>query len=175
MKKIIIIITSIFLLTSCKKEKQPNPDPGSSLKKISTVARESDGANKSAFTYDNQGRVIEFDFSNGHQRWVYNYSAQNFSATKYNASNVLSMELFNGSISNGHLASISFRFFNSSGVETSQSTSAFSYDAAGYLVKIQEANSWLGFEYSSGNCTKVTFYGPGGVAGEWGARRHGGT
>jgi hypothetical protein len=160
MKKLCAFIALLAILTGCKKDNQPNNGP--QLNKITSIERTIDGANRSAFSYDNQGRITENNFGNGYLKTIFDYTNKGIAFKHYNANNVLTWEMYDGVLSKDKLVAAGFRTYNN-GVVVSDKAATYTYDAAGYLIKMTYPTSYSTLEYTNGNCTKVLHYSSGGT------------
>jgi hypothetical protein len=155
MKKIISTVVVLGILASCKKD--DHPKPAEPLKKITSIERIVDGANKSAYEYDNQGRISVIDFSNNYVRTEYVYNTPGFAFRQHNNSGDISWEVNNGVVENGRLVSAMFRNY-SNGQFTFERQGVFTYNEAGYLIKMDYPSYYATLEYTNGNCTKILHY-----------------
>lgn len=156
MKKIISAIALIAILASCKKDHDSKP--AGPLKKITSIERTVDGANKSVYSYDQQNRLSLINFGNNYRKTIYSYNAGGFEFKEYNSNNLLKWEVYDANLQNGRLISASFRGYYDDGQVSSDAQGIFSYDAQGYLVKITYPDHHMTFGYTGGNCTKVQYH-----------------
>lgn len=156
MKNILIATGLLVVFAGCKKDRQP-PLPIQPLKKVTSIERSADGANKSVYSYDQQGRISVVDFGNNYSRTEYDYSTPGLAFKQYDNNGLLSWEVSNGVIENGRLVSATFKSYVN-GQFHSERTGTYTYDAAGYLVKMDYPSYYMVLEYTNGNCTKVLHY-----------------
>jgi hypothetical protein len=156
MKRIITATALLLALASCKKDRQPS-SPIQPLKKVTSIERAADGANKSVYTYDQQGRISVVDFGNNYSRTEYDYNTPGLAFKQYNNNGQLSWEVSNGVIENGRLVSATFKSYVN-GQLHSERTGTYTYNAAGYLVKMDYPSYYMVLEYTNGNCTKTLYY-----------------
>lgn len=156
MKKIIAAIAVLGVLASCKKDTQPSS--AQPLKKVTSIERTIDGANKSVYSYDQQNRLSEINFGNNYRKTIYTYKPGGFEFKQYNNNNQLTWEVYNATLQNGRLTSASFRGYYDNGQVSSDAPGTFTYNLAGYLVKLEYPNHYMTFEYTNGNCTKVEYH-----------------